>query len=519
MRIQKKTILYAAGVLACGNVVLQLLAFVYRIILSHFAGAEGLGVYRLVNSAYFVLHAGCLSGVTMACSRLSAASEARQEHGKVQAVLRLAFTVFFSLCAVCSSIVLVCHNEIAEHFLGDIRCAKAFPFLLLCLGLTGIENIFKSLFIGLEKMQFTVYSEVGELIIRMIAVGLLLYAYNGEDYGVIAMLIFAGMVISEVFSAVFLTRLFRKNLRRTKRAPIDRALARQFFFIAIPLSVSALLSNTISSAGSVMLPQRLMTAGLSYEEALSALGIVSGMAMPLIILPIALVSSVCTALLPAITAAQAMGKTKRVCTLTGRAISTVGLIAIPATGLLIPIAPYLCKLFFAQNLSFRYVFLLGLVAICSYYQMTTGSLLNALGLQHLNVITAVSSELVQLFMLYRWCARPTLGIYGYLYAMLFSALGAFFINLIILKANTDFTLKPFRRFGVPLLSGATIFCWTRLFFAVFRSLCSTEWLALLLTILGAGGLYLLLLRIFGIKVFRYLSKRIEPTGKLTSFML
>lgn len=90
----EKTILYAAGILACGNLALQALGFLYRVILSHFAGAEGLGVYRLVNSAYLVLNAGCLSGVTMACSRLSAASEARGERGKIGAILRLAFTVF-----------------------------------------------------------------------------------------------------------------------------------------------------------------------------------------------------------------------------------------------------------------------------------------------------------------------------------------------------------------------------------------------------------------------------------------
>lgn len=94
MRVRKGTILYAAGVLACGNVLLQVLGFVYRVVLSRFAGAEGLGVYRLVNSVYLVLNAGCLSGVTTACSRLSAACEARGESGRLGAVLQLAFRAF-----------------------------------------------------------------------------------------------------------------------------------------------------------------------------------------------------------------------------------------------------------------------------------------------------------------------------------------------------------------------------------------------------------------------------------------
>ena len=59
VRVRKGTILYAAGVLACGNVLLQVLGFVYRVVLSRFAGAEGLGVYRrkfALNGSIFPLH-------------------------------------------------------------------------------------------------------------------------------------------------------------------------------------------------------------------------------------------------------------------------------------------------------------------------------------------------------------------------------------------------------------------------------------------------------------------------------
>ena len=90
----------------------------------------------------------------MACSRLSAASEARGERRRIGAVLRLAFTVFLTRCAVCAAVVLLWGDDIALRFLGDMRCARAFPFMLLCLALTGVENIFKSLFIGLEQMQY-----------------------------------------------------------------------------------------------------------------------------------------------------------------------------------------------------------------------------------------------------------------------------------------------------------------------------------------------------------------------------
>lgn len=518
MHIKKGTILYAAGILACGNVLLQVLGFVYRVVLSRFAGAEGLGVYRLVNSVYLVLNAGCLSGVTTACSRLSAACEARGESGRLGAVLRLAFRAFFVLAAGCAAVVLLCGSGIAETLLGDGRCARAFPYMLLCLALTGVENIFKSLFIGLEQVQFTACAEVGEQLVRILAVSFLLYEYGGTDYGKIAMLIFAGMVCSEIFSALFLTRLFCRNMRHIRLTRPDRALAGSFFGIAAPLSASALIGNMLGSAGAVLLPQRLMAAGLSYEQALSALGVISGMAMPLLLFPAAFISSVCTALLPAVTAAQAVREHARVRVLTGRAVTTVGFIGIPATAVLVPLAPRLSELFFGQPLTADYAALLGAAAIAAYYQMATGSLLNALGLQRWNVATAIGAELCQLALLYRWCARPTLGIYGYLLAMLLTGLGAAAVNLCILHRRTAFRLKPFRRFGVPVLCGAAVFLWTRFFAQTFAGRFGSTVTAAAAALLSSLVLYLLVLRLFGVRLGRYLAHRVEKPVVLPLFL-
>ena len=468
VRVRKGTILYAAGVLACGNVLLQVLGFVYRVMLSRFAGAEGLGVYRLVNSVYLVLNAGCLSGVTTACSRLSAACEARGESGRLGAVLQLAFRAFFALSAACAAVVLLCGGSIAANLLGDGRCARAFPYMLLCLTLTGVENIFKSLFIGLERVQYTACSEVGEQLIRF-------------------------------------TRP-------------DKELYGQFFGIAAPLSASALIGNMLGSAGAVLLPQRLMAAGLDYEQALSALGVISGMAMPLLLFPVAFVSSVCTALLPAVTAAQAVGEQARVRVLTGRAVTTVGLIGIPATAVLVPLAPQLSELFFRQPLTGGYAALLGAAAVAAYYQMATGSLLNALGLQRWNVATAISAELCQLALLYRWCARPTLGIYGYLLAMFLTGVSAAAVNLAILHRRTAFRLKPFRRFGVPLLCGAAVYLWTRFFAQTFVCRFDNTVTALAAALVSAIILYLLVLRLLGIRLGRYLAHRVENPAVLPLFL-
>ncbi len=367
-------------------------------------------------------------------------------------------------------------------------------------------------------MRYTVCSEVGEQLIRIAAVGLLLYRYGNGDYGRIAMLIFAGMVCSEVFSALFLTRLFHSRMRHIRFTRPDRALAGRFFAVAAPLTASALLGNMLGSAGAVLLPQRLMAAGLEYEQALSALGVLSGMAMPLLLFPTAFVGSVCTALLPAVAAAQATGEEARVRVLTGRAVTAVGLIGIPAIAVLVPLAPVLSVLFFRQPLTGDYAVLLGAAAVAAYYQMATGSLLNALGLQLWNVFTAVGAEVCQLALLYRWCARPTLGIYGYLLAMLLTGLGAAAVNLFILRRRTAFRLKPVRRFGVPLLCGAALFLWTRFFAQTFAARCDSEVTAVTAALVSSTALYVLVLRLCGVRPLRYLVHRMENRPITRAFL-
>lgn len=516
MKIKKNTVLYASTVLACGNIALQILAFLYRVILSRYAGAEGLGVYRLVNSAYMIIHASCISGVTLACSRLSAAAQARHEKNKISAILRLAFSVFFTIISVWALIFYFKTDMIAESFLGDSRCAKAFPFVLICLALTGIENIFKSLFIGLGRMQYTSYSEVGEQLVRIAAVWILLNAYGGDDYGIIAMLIFLGMVISEIFSVVFLSTVFRKErpLLVKERGKIDKHLIHHFFIIALPVCSSSLISNVLNSMGNVLLPKRLMVSGLTYEEALSALGIVSGMAMPLMLLPIALVSSVGTALLPTVVAAHATGNKKRLQTLVERAISTIGLIAIPATAFLVPLAPGLSELFYKVAIPSSYFYLLGIVAVLTYYQIITASLLNGVGLQQYNFVTLISGEILQIASIYVFAANSKLGINGYLYAMVLAEAFVTLLNLIILHRHTGFRVRVFRRFAVPIICGATTFAWTRIFLAFFTHHCSSMTVAILLAALGAVLLYLLILRLCNVHVFAYLKHRVEHNGEV-----
>lgn len=89
----------------------------------------------------------------------------------------------------------------------------------------------------------------------------------------------------------------------TGNSAASQRVGRELAGIVLPVTGAAVVNNLLGSASSVLLPQRLMLSGMSRTEALSELGVISGMAMPLLIFPIALISSVCTVLMPEVSRA------------------------------------------------------------------------------------------------------------------------------------------------------------------------------------------------------------------------
>ena len=63
-----------------------------------------------------------------------------------------------------------------------------------------------------------------------------------------------------------------------------------------------------------------------------------------------------------------------------------------------------------------------------------------------------------------------------------------------------------RLFAVPLVCGATVFLWVRVFYTFFLGLVGFQWLGVVCTVLTAGALCLLLLWLLGVRVRDYITQ-------------
>ena len=152
-----------------------------------------------------------------------------------------------------------------------------------------------------------------------------------------------------------------------------------------------------------------------------------------------------------------------------------------------------------------YFWLIGISAILCYYQMITACLLNGIGKQQFAVFTALSGEVLQLALVYLLTGEPHLRVYGFLIAECIAPFWVTLCNISKLVMSKAFVIRLQRFLGAPMLCGFAVFLWTRVFYTFFVGWLGGQWGALVCTAVCAIALYLCFLRLFDIKIEKYLS--------------
>ena len=488
--------------LTISSVALQALGFGYRIFLSRTAGALGMGLFQLVLPFYSVLIALTLSGLTLAVSGLSAAELGAGSPAGARRVLRVCRWIFVLLFALVALVLLLFHGFISEQLLGDGRVQTAILLLLPCLLLTGFENLYKNYFYGVGHVRPPITSELTEQSVRLVAVAVLLLTLRPQDPGDTVSLIVLGMVISEVASVLLLSRFYRSKLVPPIKAhPPVGTLIRRIGAIAVPVTAAGLCNNLLAAANAVLIPQRLMAYGMNHTDAISSYGVLFGMTLPLLALPFALLIPLAIVIVPKLSESCATSRADDVRRKAGKALHTTGLLAFPALAFLLPLGASAGRLLYGQNAAQMYLLPLCLATFFGFYQITTGAILNGIGLQRKNALYTVLGGLLQLG--FTW-AVGTFGIRSFIVGDLLSAVFIAALNLreVLHALELKFRLRNW--VVIPALASVLTFAMVRVTALRLTADGVNAWIALLLPLVLGGVLYLLALRMQGTSLPRYL---------------
>lgn len=431
----------------------KLLGFLYRIYLSRTIGAEGLGLYQVALSIFALLLTICSSGTPVTVSRLMTKYKAEGKKDKVYKVISagLALTLLISvpICVLCYFLGFA--GKLSFLF-ADERCLKIFLVVLPGLVFTSVYAVFRGVFWG--NKDFLPYSVI-ELLEEacMIVVGVVLInratnAYQGAFRAGVAVL------VSYLFSFALSTGVFffRKNKLTNPSSEL-----KPLFASATPITAMRTATSLAVSLVSVILPLRMVVAGFSQSEAMSAFGAAMGQAMPLLFIPTTLIGSFTLVLIPEIAENYYKKHHESLRNDVEKALK----FTIFLTSLFIPVF-FICGeeigiVVFGGHECGKYLTASCIIILFTGLSNISTSMLNSIGLENKTLIYFIISGIFMLLSI--WFLPKVMGIYSLLVGFGFVYGLSSVLNLRLLQKNCP--KKP--RYKSFLLGGILLCLPTSLF--------------------------------------------------------
>ena len=287
-------------------VITRLLGFVFRIYLSRMLGAEALGLYQVSLSVFMVLLTIVASGLPLVISKLSAKFFTKKDEESESKLVSASLIISIVSSLILIGIVLVFKNLFSLLF-TDERCYPILIVMLPAVLFSGVYNVFRGAMWGHSNYFGYCITELFEQIVRItLCVFMLTFGFLSLSPSISAGLSLSiACFLSMIFSIV-LYFIYGGRLKKPGK------IYKEVLKTSTPITAVRFLSSLVQPIIALIIPSRLIACGYTTAQAMSIYGIAIGMTMPLLFIPITLVGSLSTALIPDLSASVCTDDTKNI---------------------------------------------------------------------------------------------------------------------------------------------------------------------------------------------------------------
>ncbi len=425
-------------------------SLVFNSFISKTVGALGMGLFTLVMTVYSFAVTFATSGISLTVTRLvsSAIGEGRKE--EVRGILRS--SVIYSL--IFSSFATAVLFFGAEYFgvgvLLDERCVIPLRILSISLIPIALTSVFSGYFIGVKRVIKNAAVQVMAQVFKIFVTAALVLRFSklGVSEGVTALV--AGMTLTEI--ACFLVALIQYVIDKRRHLSGERS-GENFSSVlgmAVPLAVSAYIRSALTTLEHILIPRRLRKGGLTSAEALSDYGILHGMALPMLLYPMAPLSSFAGLLVPEFAEASGAGNTERIDRIATEAINATMKYAVAATVFVMLFSEELGYVIYNSYDAGKYIFLMAPVMPIMFLDHVSDAMLKGIGEHVYSMWVNIADSFLSIILV--WFLLPKLGIGGYALVIIIMEAFNFTLSVARLKKRVSIRIKPLRSVILPFLA-------------------------------------------------------------------
>ena len=431
----KHAILKGTFILTLTGFATRFIGFFYRVFLSHRFGEEGVGLYQLIFPVYALCFSLTTAGIQTAISRSVAHKVSLGRSQQAKELLYAGLGISIALSFVVTYFLQQNAAFIALHMLSEPRTEPLVIAVSYGLPFAAIHSCIIGYHYGLKQTKIPAIAQMIEQVIRVTAVYIIYMIAVHRSFEISISIAVYGLVIGEFASAFICIRSLHTSgsVRRKgffALASYTKHL-KEISTQSVPLTANRVLINLLHSIEAISIPGRLQAHGASVSSSLSTYGVLTGMALPLILFPSAITNSVSIMLLPTVAEVQAAKDKQEMKRLVKKVTLYCFALGWACTIVFLVFGTWMGRILFNSEATGRFIVTMAWICPFLYTNTTLISIINGLGKATTSFIInsiGLALRIGSVFFLI-----PMFGIAGYLWGLLASQLVVSALCLIDLK--------------------------------------------------------------------------------------
>ncbi len=437
--MKKSNLLIHTVIMTAVNLIMRSISVSFNAYLTEKIGTSGIGLFQLVMSVYSLAVTFSCAGIRLASTRLTVEINALRKND-ISKSLTLCIT-YSGICGCIIGIILLFFsNLISNSWIDNPQTALPLKILALSLPFVAMSSALGGYFTATEKIPQYSIIQIFEQIFKIVIVINLIRKYSslGAAYSCIA--IVTGMTASEIFS--FTLSLILKRLTTPQKSDMPTVNIFKILRISIPDAAGTCARNILLTVEHLLIPKGFIKSGVNSDIALSKYGTIHAMAMPVLLYPSAVLSSLSSLLVPDLAKRNEIGDINGIKASVKRNLKRTVIFSIICSVFFFIFALAISKAIYKTNEAAEYIRILSPLIPIMYTDIITDGMLKGLDQQiysmRYNIIDSALCVILVYFLL------PVYEIKGYIFILYISEIinFAFSINRLISVSELRYFQAP-----------------------------------------------------------------------------
>lgn len=418
---------------------LRTVSMAFQVYLSKKIGAQGIGLFQLTMSVYFLAVTIVVAGVRLAVTRLVAEELGMGNGAGAKKAMGICLRYSLTLSIVLTLLIFWGADLIGTHWLSDRRTIPSLRLLSLTLPFLAASSVYSGYFIAVRRAIKAATVQVGEQLIRIPAT-ITLLTYFPKDLESACTALGLGAFLGELASFLMHFIAYKIDIRRYQGGYSGRNnIFARMLGITLPVAFSAYITSAMRTLQQLLVPAGLKKSGASSEAALATYGTIHGMVIPILMFPAAFLNAISDLIVPELAECQALGSRNRLNYIINRVFNLGLLSSIFVMSIFFRFSHELGMLIYNDQGAGYFLRVLAPLVVILYMDSIVDSMLKGIGQQvssmRYNIFESTLSVILIYFLL------PKFAIWGYIFTVFLARAINFSLSVHRLIQVLNFKIK------------------------------------------------------------------------------